>query len=132
MNQPERYEAYVLEPDQTKVTFAKDTKATNAGAFTVRKEDHTLGNVVRMQLLQDPHVVFAGYKVPHPLLNELVVKVRTDGTRTPQEVVVAACNHLLVSSLRIRNAFEDALDMHRRTQAAAHDDFFRPGDERVD
>ncbi len=36
--------------------------------FTFNKEDHTLGNMLRSRLLQmEPQVIFAGYKVPHPL-----------------------------------------------------------------
>ena len=31
-----------------RVTYTKDTKVPNAGAFTVQKEDHTLGNIIRM------------------------------------------------------------------------------------
>ena len=41
----------------------------NAAIFTINKEDHTVGNMVRMQLLKDPNVLFAGYKNPHPMDN---------------------------------------------------------------
>lgn len=35
--------------------------------FTLNKEDHTLGNLLRSQLLKSPHVLFAAYKVrPQP------------------------------------------------------------------
>eukprot|EP01083_Nonionella_stella_P217761 781576_1 len=88
MNQPERYECYVLEPDQTKLKIAKDTKHEHSATFTILKEDHTLGNVLRMQLLQDDRVVFAGYKVPHPLLNEVVLKVRTNGAASPADCLM--------------------------------------------
>ena len=37
----------------------------------MQKEDHTLGNTVRMQLHRDPNVVFAGYQVPHPSDNRV-------------------------------------------------------------
>jgi DNA-directed RNA polymerase subunit L len=47
----------------------------------VQKEDHTLGNTVRMQLHRDPNVVFAGYQVPHPSDNRIVVKVRAGSSR---------------------------------------------------
>ena len=47
MNQPERYECYVLEPDETKVKFL-DTKHEHSATFTVLKEDHTLGNLLRL------------------------------------------------------------------------------------
>jgi hypothetical protein len=41
------------------------------------QEDHTMGNLIRMQLHSDRFVVFAGYRIPHPLENKMVVKVRT-------------------------------------------------------
>ena len=36
--------------------------------FIFNKEDHTLGNMVTSQLRSMPQVTFAGYKVPHPLV----------------------------------------------------------------
>lgn len=39
-------------------------------------EDHTIGNIVRMNLLKDKqNVIFAGYKKGHPLINNVEVKV---------------------------------------------------------
>ena len=66
MNQPSRAEKFVLPDGVRKLTFTRDTKVANAGTYIVQKEDHTLGNIVRMQLHRDPNVVFAGYQVPHP------------------------------------------------------------------
>lgn len=34
-----------------------------------------MGNLIRMQLHADRFVVFAGYRIPHPLENKMVVKV---------------------------------------------------------
>jgi DNA-directed RNA polymerase subunit L len=39
-----------------KVTFSVDTKIQNTGNFVIIKEDHTLGNLLRMQLLQAKEV----------------------------------------------------------------------------
>ena len=76
MNQPSRAEKFVLPEGVRKLTFTRDTKVSNAGTFIVQKEDHTLGNPIRMQLHRDPNVVFAGYQVPHPSDNRIVIKVR--------------------------------------------------------
>ncbi|EEH60272.1 uncharacterized protein MICPUCDRAFT_50333 [Micromonas pusilla CCMP1545] len=76
MNQPSRAEKFVLPDGVRKLTFTRDTKVANAGTFVVQKEDHTLGNAVRMQLHRDPEVVFSGYQVPHPSDNRIVIKVR--------------------------------------------------------
>lgn len=48
----------------------------NAAIYTINKEDHTLGNMIRMQLLKDPNVMFAGYKNPHPLEHKVVLRIQ--------------------------------------------------------
>lgn len=50
-----------------RVTFEEDSRQRHQGTVTIKQEDHTLGNAVRHQLLQNPKVRFAGYKKPHPL-----------------------------------------------------------------
>jgi DNA-directed RNA polymerase II subunit RPB11 len=67
MNTPERSACFILDDDEEKIEYAADTKVSNAGTFTFNKEDHTVGNLLRMQLLRDPQVKFAGYMHPHPL-----------------------------------------------------------------
>ena len=39
----------------------------NLSVVDIQDEDHTLGNIVRLQLLRDRSVKFAGYRKPHPL-----------------------------------------------------------------
>ena len=67
MNAQERYEKFVLPDGVSKVSVEKDSKIKNALSITVEREDHTIGNLVRYQLHRDPEVLFAGYKVEHPL-----------------------------------------------------------------
>ena len=60
-----------------------------AGTFIIAKEDHTIGNLLRMQLLRDPSVRFAGYRMPHPLVFDCHVRVETmDSKQTPINVVI--------------------------------------------
>lgn len=44
----------------------------SAAIFTFRKEDHTLGNMLRTRLLKTSHVTFAAYKVRPPLVPILI------------------------------------------------------------
>lgn len=67
MNQPDRYVQFVLPEGERKVKYKADTKLKDAGTFTFRSEDHTIGNLLRMQLHADKSTVFAGYRIPHPL-----------------------------------------------------------------
>ena len=43
----------------------------SASTFTFNKEDHTLGNLLRSQLLRSPHVKYSGYRIPHPLVRQV-------------------------------------------------------------
>eukprot|EP00741_Cyanophora_paradoxa_P003433 tig00000704_g3336.t1 len=95
MNAPDRFELFVLPEGAKKVNVQKDTKIPDAASFTIEREDHTLGNIIRMQLLRDPSVLFAGYKVPHPLEHNIVVKVQTRKGSTPMEAMQTALNDLI-------------------------------------
>ena len=64
-----------------------DLRQQNAATIMVSQQDHTLGNPVRYQLLQNNHVRFAGYKKPHPLEERIELKVHTDGVQKPEEAV---------------------------------------------
>lgn len=82
-NAPDRHEILVLPDGVKKVTTHKDTKIQNAATFTIQREDHTLGNVVRAQLLTHPQCTFAAYRQPHPLQPWIELKVHATGDTTP-------------------------------------------------
>ena len=86
-NAPDRYERFVVDSDQLKIDFEKDTRLPNAGTFVILREDHSIGNLMRTQLHRDETVTFAGYRIPHPLEAKLLVTLSTNGSKTP---IVAA------------------------------------------
>jgi len=90
MNAPHAAEHIVLSADELKLTYEEDSHMPNAGTFVILKEDHTLGNILRMQLLRDKRVLFAGYRMPHPLEPRLVIKVRTTPDTNPTAVLTQA------------------------------------------
>lgn len=47
------------------------------------------------QLLKDPNVLFAGYKVTHPLEHKIVIRVQTTSDYTPQEAFTNAITDLI-------------------------------------
>lgn len=51
---------------------------SNCSDFTLKKEDHTLGNLVSEHLKKHPNVLMAGYKseLPSPLAKNRVASVR--------------------------------------------------------
>ena len=42
-----------------------------------------------------PQVLFAGYKVPHPLHPYFLIKLQTDGSITPTDLIEQACDDLV-------------------------------------
>ncbi|EFJ23405.1 hypothetical protein SELMODRAFT_173532 [Selaginella moellendorffii] len=106
MNAPDRYERFVVPEGTKKVAYERDMKVMNAGAFTIQREDHTVGNVVRMQLHRDPNVLFAGYKLPHPLQYKIIVKVQTTSQSSPIQAYNLALSDLDKELEHLKRAFE--------------------------
>ena len=48
MNAPQLYERFIIPAGKKKVECVQDTKVSNAATFTLQREDHTLGNIIRM------------------------------------------------------------------------------------
>ncbi|KAJ4977976.1 hypothetical protein NE237_008756 [Protea cynaroides] len=86
-----------------KVSYERDTKIINAASFTIEREENTVGNILRMQLHRDPNVLFAGYKLPHPLQYKILVWVHTTSQLSPMQ----AYNQAMV-----------VLQVHKTTQSS--------------
>lgn len=95
MNQPSRYELFVLPEGVKKVTVEKDLKILNAAKFIVQREDHTLGNVLRERLAMQANVTFAAYRVPHHLKPVFELVVHTNKASTPVAALSVAIDDLL-------------------------------------
>ncbi|CAG7905900.1 unnamed protein product [Brassica rapa] len=94
MNAPDRYERFVVPEGTKKVSYERDTKIINAASFTIEREDHTIGNIVRMQLHRDENVLFAGYQLPHPLKYKIIVRIHTTSQSSPMQAYNQAINDL--------------------------------------
>merc|ERR1719506_2600678 len=71
-----------------------DEKVPYAVVFKIWLEDHTLGNSLRMELLRNENVLFAGYKVPHPLDHMIELRVQTLPKSSPQTALQIAVQNL--------------------------------------
>ncbi|KAJ6905464.1 DNA-directed RNA polymerases II [Populus alba x Populus x berolinensis] len=89
-----------------RVSYERDTKIINAASFTVEREDHTIGNILRMQLHRDDNVLFAGYKLPHPLKYKIIVRIHTTSQSSPMQAYNQAINDLDKELDHLKNAFE--------------------------
>ncbi|PGH04745.1 hypothetical protein AJ80_08475 [Polytolypa hystricis UAMH7299] len=114
-----RFESFVLLPGEKKVEIEVDTRIPSTALFTFNKEDHTLGNLIRSQLLRSSHVLFAGYKVPHPLVPKFVLRVQTDGQISPKEAVITACHELVKDLGALSREFTKEFELRKMVGAGA-------------
>jgi len=89
--------------DKPKVKYQEDK--VNLALVTIQEEDHTLGNIIRHQLLKDRSVKFSGYKRPHPLEPYIEIKVQTNGVKPPSQAVRDACDELTAQVEMMEVAF---------------------------
>jgi DNA-directed RNA polymerase II subunit RPB11 len=94
-NAPPTWELLLVPDGMKKISMEMDSKIPNAATFLVLKEDHTMGNILRMQLLENPKVLFAGYKMPHPLEHQFVLKIQTTPDTTPLDVLKYELNNMI-------------------------------------
>lgn len=47
------------------------------------KEDHTMGASIKSVLLRDQRVIFAGYRMPHPLEHVCNIQIQTTDETEP-------------------------------------------------
>ncbi|XP_025207569.1 DNA-directed RNA polymerase II subunit RPB11-like [Melanaphis sacchari] len=110
MNSPPTFESFLLFDGEKKIVRELDTKVVNAEIFTINKEDHTLGNMIRNQLLKDPNVLFAGYKQPHPLEHKFEIRVQTKSSEyTPRDALTNSLADLLAELSLLEERFKDAI-----------------------
>ncbi|ABO96977.1 predicted protein [Ostreococcus lucimarinus CCE9901] len=114
MNQPSRADRFVLPEGERKLSYERDTKVENAGTFVLQREDHTIGNLLRMELHKNPDVVFAGYKNPHPTDHRIVLKVHTNANTTPVQALRDAVTNLRAEVGDLSQQFADEINALRR------------------
>ncbi|XP_077210302.1 DNA-directed RNA polymerase, RBP11-like protein [Tasmannia lanceolata] len=114
MNAPDRYERFVVPEGTKKVSYERDTKIINAASFTIEREDHTVGNILRMQLHRDPDVLFAGYKLPHPLQYKIIVRIHTTSRSSPTQAYKQSINDLDKELNHLKSGFADEMKKHSR------------------
>mmetsp|Transcript_27480 Transcript_27480/g.53603 ORF Transcript_27480/g.53603 Transcript_27480/m.53603 type:complete len:124 (+) Transcript_27480:89-460(+) len=118
MNAPKIEERVFLLPDEQKVHYEEDNKIESAANFTVIKEDHTIGNPIRVQLLRNPDVIFAGYRMPHPLEDKMRLKIQTKSSTTPVTALGDAIVALQKELGKINVAFDNAVGEYKEKESA--------------
>ena len=67
---------------------------TTDTTYTFVDEDHTIGVLLRANLLENPDVTFAAYKVPHPLTRSVEVRVQTTTDTTTDDAAHLALENI--------------------------------------
>ena len=75
------------------------------------------------QLLATPEVLFAGYKVPHPLHPYFILKIQTDGTITPTAVLEKACTKLIGTLASLETQFKREFS-YKEVEGAVPEDVY--------
>ncbi|KAG5416732.1 RPB11 [Candida metapsilosis] len=106
MNAPDRFELFILPDGLEKIKITPDSKVPNAAIVRIEREDHTLANLLRAQLLKDDRVIFAAYKVEHPLFANFVLRIQTEDDYSPKDALKNACSSLIAELRDIQGKFE--------------------------
>ncbi|KAK6009566.1 RNA polymerase Rpb3/Rpb11 dimerization domain protein [Ostertagia ostertagi] len=72
----------------------------------LREEDHTIGNSLKHILCRMKDVEFAGYNVPHPLEDKILLRIQTKKGVIAGSVLLEALTHLETIFASIREKFE--------------------------
>ncbi|ROT39151.1 RBP11-like subunits of RNA polymerase [Sodiomyces alkalinus F11] len=122
MNAPDRFELFLLGPGEKKIDERPVAAMANTSDFLIKKEDHTLGNLLAEHLKMHPQVLMAGYKVSHPNVPEMFVRVQTNGEITPKEAVVSVLKDLLKMFSNLSQEFIREFELRRVVEARRNDD----------
>ncbi|KAI8910934.1 RNA polymerase Rpb3/Rpb11 dimerization domain-containing protein [Gorgonomyces haynaldii] len=78
----------------TSIQVIHQDEAGGSATFKIENQDHTMGNILRYMLLQNPAVSYCGYAISHPSERFVNLRVQTDLSVTPEEAVNQALDNL--------------------------------------
>lgn len=67
--------------------------------FVIPNKGHTLGNIIRYELLKNDSVLIAAYKVTHPLKEELQLYIKLDSkcNKNEKEIITNTVDNLIIN-----------------------------------
>jgi len=84
--------------------------------FLIRGHDHTLGNLLQTWLVEHhiegdaaPKIEYAGYSVPHPLRDEMVLRIGVDNEETAKQAFSNAAKGCVEMFQKMRAAWRSAI-----------------------
>ncbi|KND93414.1 DNA-directed RNA polymerase II subunit RPB11 [Tolypocladium ophioglossoides CBS 100239] len=109
------FELFLLGEGEKKIEEKVYSGMSNTSDFILNKEDHTLGNLLSEHLKLHPNVYMAGYKLAHPNVPNLFIRLQTDGSKTPREVFCAVCEKLINQLESLHQEFTREWELRRIT-----------------
>jgi len=82
----------------------------------IEGESHSFCSALQKVLLEDKTVEMAGYDLPHPLISNPIVYVRTREQRKPEAALREAAQKLQQRNNEFREVFKRALEAWQRGQ----------------
>ena len=114
---PPGYNASSHDPNINRVKAEKDPGISNCYTFTILKEDHTIGNLLTQELLKEPRVLFAGYRIVHPMSDLIIMRVNVSDTiQGPDELVEGTIRNLQNQFRALEQDFSRQVDNLNRNQ----------------
>lgn len=112
-------ETLVDVPRQWKLKVQVDPRGPDTTDFYLNKEDHTLVNLLRMELHKNENVKFAAYRVPHPTQHQAILKIQTAPSGREGGEVVPSPEDALRAAVKSCLAVVDDFETKLREAAAA-------------
>ncbi|GME68989.1 unnamed protein product [[Candida] boidinii] len=122
MNAPDRFELFILPDGVPKLAISPDSKVPNCIIIKFEREDHTLGNLLRQELLNDPQVLFVAYKIEHPLFANFVMRLQTEEGYKPRLALKNACTRLISKLGILNDKFKREWELKALLTAGENDD----------
>mmetsp|Transcript_16823 Transcript_16823/g.19075 ORF Transcript_16823/g.19075 Transcript_16823/m.19075 type:complete len:110 (-) Transcript_16823:1607-1936(-) len=77
--------------------------------FIIKGEDHTLGNSLRYTLMRDPAVMLCGYTIPHPMEDNMNMRIQTMPEKTADKALEDGLESLISICQDVKKEFSAAL-----------------------
>jgi DNA-directed RNA polymerase subunit L len=91
-------------------------KTSDELRIEIEGESHTLCNLLEKVLLEDESIDMAAYNIPHPLISNPIIYIRTKGRRNPETALRDAAKKILRTEKNFRASFDKALQNWEKEQ----------------
>ncbi len=96
---------YLMLVDKMEIEIVKDK--TLELEMIIHGENHSICNVLRKYLMEDPDVEYAVYGIDHPLTGEPIMTIKTKRTKRPRNSLLKAANRLKDDVAEFKGLVED-------------------------